>query len=254
MTYSAYVPNRVQIALAISYDLVQWQRLGPLRFNTRPGEIDLNEYDNKDALLFPEVVPDPQGRPSISIIHRPTFSLKTGRPEDSRPESIWISYSPVDSAQIEVSNLTEMHEHRLLMAPQTDWEKIKVGGGAPPVRLPYGWLMLYHGVSSQQDESGLRLTYSAGAAVLDLTDPSRVLYRSPRPILKPEMPHETHGIVPNVVFPTATDWRDSNRLDVYYGAADAVIGAARLAIPPTLPVQAEHHHAQEADPVALGSG
>jgi predicted GH43/DUF377 family glycosyl hydrolase len=254
MTYTAYVPRRAQIALAISYDLVTWRRLGLLRFITRPGEIDLSEYDNKDALVFPEVVPDPQGRPSISIIHRPTFSLAMGRPANAKPESIWISYCPVDQAQVEISNLTEMREHRLLMAPQADWEKIKIGGGAPPVRLPYGWLLLYHGVSVQQEDIGVRLSYSAGAAVLDLTDPSRVLYRSPRPILKPELPHETHGIVPNVVFPTATDMRDGNRLDVYYGAADAVIGAASLSIPPTLPGQVEQHHAREAVPASVGSG
>jgi predicted GH43/DUF377 family glycosyl hydrolase len=38
-----------------------------------------------------------------------------------------------------------------------------------------------------------------------------------------------------VVFPTATDLRDGGHLDVYYGAADSVIGAGRIAIPPELP-------------------
>ena len=74
-------------------------------------------------------------------------------------------------------------------------------------------------------------------SVLALDDPRRVLYRSPRPILEPETHYETLGIVPRVVFPTATDRRENGRIDVYYGAGDAVIGAAFLTVPPQLPKQ-----------------
>lgn len=62
-----------------------------------------------------------------------------------------------------------------------------------------------------------------------------VLYRSPRPILEPTMPRETAGNVPGVVFPTATDLREDGLLDVYYGAGDDAIGAARMTIPSRLP-------------------
>jgi predicted GH43/DUF377 family glycosyl hydrolase len=73
--------------------------------------------------------------------------------------------------------------------------------------------------------------------VLALDNPTSVLYRSPRPILEPELAYETEGLVPRVVFPTATDLRADGHLDVYYGAADSVIGAARMAIPAHLPPQ-----------------
>lgn len=107
------------------------------------------------------------------------------------------------------------------------------------MRLTYGWLLLYHGVSGWQapEGEGKSVRYCAGAAVLDLDDPTKILYRSPRPILEPQLPQEMQGIVPSVVFPTATDRRDDNRLDVYYGAADSVVGVARLHIPATLPAQ-----------------
>ena len=42
---------------------------------------------------------------------------------------------------------------------------------------------------------------------------------------------ERVGIVPNVVFPTGIDMRESGRVDIYYGMADAAIGVARLVIP-----------------------
>ena len=57
-------------------------------------------------------------------------------------------------------------------------------------------------------------------------------YRSPHPILQPEGSAETEGIVNNVVFPTGVDVRDTRTIDIYYGMADARIGAARLFLPP----------------------
>ena len=246
MLYTAYTAHRPRIALAVSRDLVAWERLGPLRFVTRPDEVDLTECNNKDGLLFPDVVPDPQGRPSVAIIHRPT--LPAPRPETAslmqepergvgHREMIWISFAPLDAAAVDIRHLTLVHEHRVLMAPEADWENVKLGGGAPPVRLPYGWLLLYHGVSDGPTASGTLKRYCAGAAVLALDNPTTVLYRSPRPILEPELAYEIQGIVPRVVFPTATDLRADGHLDVYYGAADSVIGAARMAIPAHLPPQ-----------------
>jgi predicted GH43/DUF377 family glycosyl hydrolase len=62
-------------------------------------------------------------------------------------------------------------------------------------------------------------------------DPRRVRYRSPQPILQPAEAAETEGIVNNVVFPTGVDVRDPRTIDIYYGMADARIGAARLFLP-----------------------
>ncbi len=246
MTYTAYAAYRPRIALAVSHDLVAWRRLGPLHFVTHAGGYDFNACPNKDGLLFPDVVPDPDGRPSLALIHRPTVPVPPQAPDRSlaaHPESIWISFTPVDAARADIRHLTDMQAHYLLMTPVAEWEQVKIGGGAPPIRLPYGWLLLYHGVANESTgvagEDTAReplLRYSAGAAVLSLEDPTTILYRSPRPILVPEQPHELYGVVPQVVFPTATDLHDDGRLDVYYGAADMVIAVARLTIPARLPV------------------
>lgn len=57
-----------------------------------------------------------------------------------------------------------------------------------------------------------------------------IVYRSPTPILAPEIEEERSGVVPNVVFPTAVDPRENGVFDVYYGMADAAIGVARLTL------------------------
>jgi predicted GH43/DUF377 family glycosyl hydrolase len=81
----------------------------------------------------------------------------------------------------------------------------------------------------------LQIRYSAGVIVLDGDDVRTSRYRSPRPILAPELEGERIGIVPNVVFPTGVDTPGAGIIDVYYGMADARIGAARLTLPTVLP-------------------
>jgi predicted GH43/DUF377 family glycosyl hydrolase len=62
-------------------------------------------------------------------------------------------------------------------------------------------------------------------ALLDLEEPSRVIARSPYPILEPEEEYERVGDVPNVVFPGGAIVRDET-LYVYYGGADRVMAVA----------------------------
>jgi beta-1,2-mannobiose phosphorylase / 1,2-beta-oligomannan phosphorylase len=63
--------------------------------------------------------------------------------------------------------------------------------------------------------------------LLDADDPSRVLARTEKPILAPDTADERHGVVSNVVFPTAIESIDGVHY-VFYGMADAKIGVARL--------------------------
>ena len=65
------------------------------------------------------------------------------------------------------------------------------------------------------------------ALLLDPDDPSRVLARTPEPLLSPHAPEELEGTVPNVVFPTAIESIDGVAY-VFYGMADTQIGVARL--------------------------
>jgi len=81
MTYTAFVPYEPRVAIAVSEDLYNWQRLGLLRYEVIPGEDDLNQCGNKDAALFPEIIVDPEGVPSFAILHRPTTAFNSGTTE-----------------------------------------------------------------------------------------------------------------------------------------------------------------------------
>ena len=242
MTYTAYGPLGPRIALAESTDLLSWRRVGPVKFAFDPAlRVDFDLYDNKDAFLFPEPVRDPHGRPALALIHRPAHAqggmvvLPAGV-ADARA-SIWISYCDLDRALADPGALLAWRDHQLLAVPEQPWEETKIGGGTPPIRTPHGWLMIYHGVAGKILEGvdhQPHVRYSAGAMLLDLDDPRKILYRSPEPIQAPETEEERAGIVPNVVFPTGIDPREGGRVDVYYGMADSAIGVARLDIPETI--------------------
>jgi beta-1,2-mannobiose phosphorylase / 1,2-beta-oligomannan phosphorylase len=248
MTYTALSHRGPRIAIAISDDLLRWRRIGLATFSPYKG-IAFDGVDNKDASIFPALIPGLVGQPAIALVHRPLFPGT--RPEekvcqslscatDLHRESIWISYCRANRKG-EERHLGEFVAHHRLACPQAEWEHLKIGGGAPPIMCRHGWLIIYHGVHDipQTDLGGRKMCYSAGAMVLSAEHPTRTIYRSPDPVLVPEDALERRGTVNNVVFPTGIDRRDDlgtpDRFDIYYGMADDRIGVARLDVPATLP-------------------
>jgi predicted GH43/DUF377 family glycosyl hydrolase len=153
---------------------------------------------NKDASLFPERI---NGK--YVMFHR-------------RSPDIWIAYS---------DDLETWTDHQRVMGPvkDSDWESTKIGLAGPPLKTPQGWLMIYHGVGGDPRK------YSLGIALLDGNDPSQVIARQSEPVLEPELDWEINGFVPNVVF-SCGQIVMGDRLIVYYGGADQVIGAAAVSM------------------------
>jgi predicted GH43/DUF377 family glycosyl hydrolase len=97
------------------------------------------------------------------------------------------------------------------------------------VRIAEGWLSMFHGVDAREVSPGkYAMQYSAGFVVHDIERPHIVRYRSPEPVMVPEGIDETHGIVNNVVFPTAICELGERSYEIYYGMADARVGRARV--------------------------
>ena len=210
---SAYVTDGAVVeastALATTTDFLKYTRL---RVITSKGS------NNKDVVLFPEKMSQQQssvlssstssnnadGAGKYFFLHRPSSWIGSTYGVDK--PSIWLG---------EGNALTNFEKHTLLLKPEEDWEELKVGAGPPPIKTRAGWLVIYHGVSREK-------VYSAGAALLDLDDPSKIIGRTKTPILEPKEPYEKLGDVNNVVFPTGACIVDNDKLFVYYGAADKV--------------------------------
>lgn len=79
-----------------------------------------------------------------------------------------------------------------LVEPRYPWEFVQMGNCGSPLEIDEGWLVFTHGVGTVRN-------YCVGACLLDKRDPSKLLARTPRPVLAPS-PHERDGYVPNVVY------------------------------------------------------
>lgn len=250
MTYTALSPNGPRIALAMSEDLFHWERIGLATFEPFQG-IDFVHVDNKDASIFPVAIPNHTWKMQLALLHRPLFPGT--RPEetacqaesrivDREHESIWISYCPMPPKGLMPHRPGLFNSHHRLATPVSSWERLKIGGGTPPILTRHGWLIIYHGVSEMEgpNKDEHEFCYSAGVMVLSKEHPRQILYRSVDPVLTPTLPQERHGTVPDIVFPTGIDRRDDiglpDRFDVYYGMADNRIGVARLDVPGILPL------------------
>lgn len=191
--YTAYSPFGTRIAIARTTDFHTYERVA---LASGPG--------NKDGVLFPEKIRGQYAR--------------LDRPIGGDIGSIWISYS---------NDLCSWGRSRVVMTPRSGyWDSYRVGASIPPLRTDRGWLEIYHG--TKMTSSGP--IYRAGAALLDLDDPSKVLGRSSVPLLSPREDYERIGDVGNVVFPCGAIVEDDGEIKMYYGAADTYlcVATARL--------------------------
>lgn len=158
---------------------------------------------NRNGVLFPRKI---NGK--FVMLSRPSD------PGHTPFGDIYLSHSP------------DMHywgDHRLVMKKGRGWEATKIGAGPIPIETTEGWLMIYHGVLT----SCGGMTYSCGAALLDLEEPHKVIKRSKRYLFSPFEQYETTGDTPNVVFPcSALTDAATNRIAIYYGCADTCTSLA----------------------------
>ncbi|EMX0692898.1 hypothetical protein AAF189_006665 [Pseudomonas aeruginosa] len=109
----------------------------------------------------------------------------------------------------------------MLMKPVHPWELVQMGNCGPPIEIDEGWLVLTHGVGAMRK-------YSIGAALLDKDDPSRLLARTPEPLLAAAN-QDREGYVPNVVYSCGA-LRHGERLFIPYGVADSSVAFAFVPI------------------------
>ena len=192
IAYTAYSRRGPLVSLAVTKDFGTVRRLGP----AMPPE-------DKDAALFPRTF---DGR--WAMIHRPS-PLRGGA-------HMWISFSP---------DLRHWGDHTLLLEARDGawWDAGKIGLGPPPLETNEGWLVMYHGVHATSDGP----IYRVGLALLDLEDPRKVVRQTDEWVFGPAAGYEVTGDVGRVVFPCG--WvldTPNDRLSLYYGAADSVVGLA----------------------------
>ncbi len=127
-------------------------------------------------------------------------------------ENLYLIYS---------DDLSTWDGGQAILKPQFPWEFVQIGNCGSPIELDEGWLLLTHGVGAVRK-------YSIGAALLDKSDPSKVLARSREPLVRPE-PSEREGYVPNVVY-TCGAMRHHDQIILPYAVSDTFSNFATIKI------------------------
>jgi len=99
------------------------------------------------------------------------------------------------------------------------WHVHTRSAGPPPIKTEKGWLVFYHANDAAEGHR-----YKLGAMLLDITDPTKVLYRAAAPVLVPDEDYENHG-KPGIVYAGGACVQ-GGKLFVYYGGADKVVCVA----------------------------
>jgi len=206
--YSAFDGHLSRVAVARTADFRSYEKLGTIEHG----------MPDKDAFIFPERI---GGR--IAYMHRIDGKIQ-------------LDYFASVEAMLNLASWRGYRDRvqaQTMMAGVHPFECEKIGGGVPPIRTDDGWLLIYHGVDRQR-------IYHAGAALLDLHDPARIIARLPYPILSPEADFETVGDYNGCVFPQGC-YVDRGDLVISYGTADKYTALARISQEELLQELARHH-------------
>lgn len=232
--YTVYDGNNAQFAFASTNNLQHFEKKGVISSgikyidfvdivkvrNLDPEYIFWCDYTTKyrgrdvllwqkDACIFPKRIGG-----KIALLHRILPSIQIVYVDD------WKDFS-TEAWREHLNNLDKFE----LLKPKFWWEDRCIGAGSPPLETEHGWLLIYHGVQGR----GEKFVYRAGAALLDLENPQKVIARLEQPLFEPSDDWEKQGEVNNVVFPTGTVLHDDD-LWIYYGGADSVIGAKTVSL------------------------
>jgi beta-1,2-mannobiose phosphorylase / 1,2-beta-oligomannan phosphorylase len=200
---------KAQLHLARSADLLNWEKLGPLRGT-------LNDYNNKDGVLFPDLI-DGQHL----LLHRPMVG----------PVSDFaISLATCDS-------LTGVwHDCGMVLHSQPDpaCKDSWVGAGAAPIPLgDRRYLVIFHTGNWLLDG---RKQYNLDAAIFNFQhfDPARpagIVEARLNSLMVPETRTEIEApysdSVANAIF-TCGAYEFGGDVYIYYGGGDTYVMAARV--------------------------
>lgn len=235
MLYTAYDGQSAVVAYAMSNDLKNWKKMGlispQMSYDEAEDIFKLSKVGEKytyyeetfrrdrgekvklwekDAMLFPKKI-----KGKYALIHRILPGIQICYFDDFEQLTLdfWKDY-------------LKKLKNFLVIEPKHAFENAYIGGGCVPIETKYGWLIIYHSVESDIEKGQV---YHASAALLDINNPTKIISRLDYPLFSPTEEWEKKGIINNVVFPTATSLV-GDKLSIFYGAGDDVVGVRRIAL------------------------
>ncbi|MFV8225061.1 glycoside hydrolase family 130 protein [Christiangramia aquimixticola] len=217
LTYTQWNRDLPRLAVATSRDLKNWTKHGPAFEEYKEGKY--NDRDTKSGAIVTRLTED--GKLVAAKING-KYWMYYGVPH------IWLA-SSTDLVNWEP---VEDYEGNLMpvMNPRPGYfDSWLVEAGPPPVLTEDGIVMLYNAGNSKNigvKELGNRI-YTGGQALFDANEPWKILDRSNKPFIKPELPFEKSGqyIDGTTFIEGLVYFNDAWYL--YYGTADSMVGVVK---------------------------
>lgn len=214
MTYTAYDGKTARLCVAVSTDLMQWEKKGPAFQNIEKGNyVDL--WSKSGA-----IVSKMEGGKMVAQKINGKYWMYWGDVNMNVATSDdLISWTPI---------VNDDGSFKSVFSPRPGmFDSRLVEPGPPPLIREDGILFIYN--SMNLDEGGdPRLpagTYAAGQVLLDLNDPTKVLKRTEKYFMHPEQEYEITGQIGNVCFLEGLVLFKGSWY-LYYGTADSKIAVA----------------------------
>ncbi len=203
MTYTGYDGHSAQLCLATSKDLIHWNRHGVI-LPAYKGT--WNEQWTKSGTIIPEQI---DGK--WWMYYLGTRKDTDGKARDymglAQSDDLW-HWQDATKAPV-LPRIAGAFDSRVMEPGVVFLTKQAI-------------LLVYNGASEN-------LVYGPGWALFDRRHPARLIARSREAFVRPTLPWEKVGNVPNVIF-VEGEVGGSQNMVAYYGAADKYIGAMRVQI------------------------
>ena len=229
MTYSSYDGNIARLMIASSADLKKWTKHGPVFRNAYDGK-----YKDKWSKSGSIVSIYRDGKIVATRING-RYWMYWG------DVNIWAAHStdlinwiPVlyekgEKPAIELRrNAGEIAEVKIVFGPRKGYfDSDLVEPGPPAMITDKGIVLIYNSrnIPAIGDTSLQEGTYAAGQALMDKTDPMKMIGRTESYFIKPDKPYEMLGQVNQVCFVEGLA-EFQNKWFMYYGTADSKIAVA----------------------------
>ncbi len=213
LTYTQWNRDVPRLAVAISKDLYNWEKKGPIFINWKEGKY--HNVESKSGAIVTKLV---DGKLVAAKING-KYWMYYGVPH------IWLASSE------DLINWTPVENHEgnrvPVLSPRPGYfDSWLVEAGPPPVLTEDGIVVLYNAGNSQAvgvQNLGNRV-YTGGQALFDANEPWKLVDRTDEPFIQPELPFEKSG-----QYPEGTTFLEGlvyfqGAWYLYYGTADSMVG------------------------------
>ena len=216
MLYTSWNKKTARLSAAVSEDLKQWTKKGPVFEHAYKGRF-LNSW-SKSGSVVTELV---NGRLIAKKI-MDKYWMYWGELFMNLASSVdGINWEPLVDEQGELLHVFE--------PTLKDFDSHLVEPGPPALYTDNGILVLYNGKNLEGPDAGKMVaenTYCGGQVLFNKENPAKLIERLSEPFICPSLPHELSGqyqagttFIEGLVF-------FKNKWFLYYGTADSMVGVA----------------------------